>query len=520
MTGSGGGVIDDARAADLVDEVSRLRAELNASRAVSARALARATRLSQVVSALGQLTDVAEVSERAVCEVAEQFGADIAMILVPGNGTDDLVPAAQWGIAARHVPERVGSLPTQARGLTSLLPVVGGPVEQLGAPDWLLGSRPRHLVWGLLTVRRETLGHLLLARRADEPFEPTEVQELAAVVSRIAVALDNGQLYRRTQEQLSRMRRLHDLTAQLAAILEVDTAVRMIAETLIGQVPVTGVAVYLTRDEAARGRADDGGAVERRSDRDRDGDGGRGADLAGRAGTLPEVPARLTGALDTPPGIELVRLVSGPTQLGALLVSGGPRPGSEGHSFLEHLADIAALVLEKALLFERVRAQAETDAMTGLPNRSHFLARLERVLSRCRAASTDAAVVFVDLDGFKEVNDTYGHDVGDQLLVGVARRLSVTVRQSDLAARLGGDEFVVLLDVEAGDDIAGTLVPRLQRSLDEPYTLQGPSGPIMIRGGSSLGVATAAGASYDAGALLRAADAAMYAAKRRRKQTA
>ncbi|GLY04497.1 GGDEF domain-containing protein [Actinoplanes sp. NBRC 101535] len=452
-----------------LEEVVRLRAELAESRVTSVRALARATRLARLISALGQLVDVDDVYDRAVSEVADLFGADVAIVLTPDDESRRVRLAAQWGIAARHLPPGTCDPPEHPARLTAENPVTAGPAGDFTIPDWLAPSGPRHVAWGLLTVRDEHLGHLLLVRRADTPFDAAEVQELAAVVSRISLAADNGLLYHRTQEQLRRSRLLHRLTADLARLLDVDEVVRRVIKTLIEYVPVASAAVYLT--------------------------GGR------------PVPEKL------PEGTERLALGHDDTEVGTLLVTGAPAPDSDARLFLDHLVDVSALVLEKALFLERMRTQAETDALTGLPNRALFRQRLATAVARCEPRGAPLTVMFVDLDGFKAVNDTHGHDAGDQLLIAVAGRLAEASGLTALCARLGGDEFVVLWE---GGVPAGVL-DRIQRALDEPFTVETPDGPVTVTAGGSLGLGTAASSGYDAEAVLREADTGMYAAKQHRR---
>jgi diguanylate cyclase (GGDEF)-like protein len=148
------------------------------------------------------------------------------------------------------------------------------------------------------------------------------------------------------------------------------------------------------------------------------------------------------------------------------------------------------------------------DPLTGLVNRVVFEERLTSTAARGREDSSSAGVVFVDVDNFKHINDTLGHDAGDDVLTEVARRLRQSVRDSDTVARLGGDEFVVLIDGDAGRSSA--IADRIRASLAEPFTVEGRT----LRVTASVGMAT--GASADVEELLRRSDEAMYAAKPRR----
>lgn len=151
---------------------------------------------------------------------------------------------------------------------------------------------------------------------------------------------------------------------------------------------------------------------------------------------------------------------------------------------------------------------AFTDPLTGLPNRPLVLDRLRMLVRRADRSQAGAAVIFVDLDRFKAVNDDHGHAVGDQVLREVARRLRRSVRAEDTCGRWGGDEFVLVVELTDGDDL-GALVERTRATTHEPVRL--PSGDVTI--GMSIGVAVADG-SATVDQLLRQADQAMYRAKR------
>jgi diguanylate cyclase (GGDEF)-like protein len=163
---------------------------------------------------------------------------------------------------------------------------------------------------------------------------------------------------------------------------------------------------------------------------------------------------------------------------------------------------------------EVLQALAHTDALTGLPNRRGLEQELAAALQHADAQRM-LAVFLVDLDGFKAVNDGFGHDVGDELLVAVAARLRGELRHGDVVARLGGDEFVVLARDLAGEGAAWQLGSKLVTSFAEPFMLRGQ----VCRVGLTVGFALAPLDGNEAGALLRRADAAMYAGKQSGKST-
>jgi diguanylate cyclase (GGDEF)-like protein len=157
--------------------------------------------------------------------------------------------------------------------------------------------------------------------------------------------------------------------------------------------------------------------------------------------------------------------------------------------------------------------QALHDPLTELPNRALFLDRLEQALARAQRSSVNVAVLFLDLDRFKVVNDSLGHEAGDRLLVDVANRLRGVVRPGDTVARFGGDEFTILCDVR-GERDAVLIAERVAAAVEAPFTLDDNEAFLT----TSLGIALTTGrVDARAEALIRDADAAMYRAKERGK---
>jgi diguanylate cyclase (GGDEF)-like protein len=154
--------------------------------------------------------------------------------------------------------------------------------------------------------------------------------------------------------------------------------------------------------------------------------------------------------------------------------------------------------------------QAHHDTLTGLPNRRLLHDRLRVALARANRYGDVLAVLCLDLDGFKPVNDTYGHAVGDELLRRVGERLAGLMRTEDTAARIGGDEFVVVLSRIEDVTYSERVAARIMRSLCAPYALHG--GPVAIS--TSIGIAVSPADGTEAADLLEAADAALYEAKK------
>jgi two-component system cell cycle response regulator len=156
--------------------------------------------------------------------------------------------------------------------------------------------------------------------------------------------------------------------------------------------------------------------------------------------------------------------------------------------------------------------RATHDELTGLPNRTLFLDRLALTLGRLERRSRAAAVLFLDLDRFKTVNDRFGHEVGDQLLAAVAARLQYLLRPGDTVARFGGDEFMLLCDDIASEEDATVVADRLGAELELPFEV---GDGVEVTVGASIGIAVAEDRSRSPEALVRDADRGMYAAKRR-----
>jgi diguanylate cyclase (GGDEF)-like protein len=177
---------------------------------------------------------------------------------------------------------------------------------------------------------------------------------------------------------------------------------------------------------------------------------------------------------------------------------------------LKGLAAQASIAISNARLVDQIRFQALHDPLTGLPNRTLILDRAEQMLARARRSYLPVAALFIDLDGFKDVNDTLGHGAGDQLLRAVTARLTAAMREGDSIGRFGGDEFVVLVDGSTMDAGPELVAERLLAVLREPFAVLGAPGD-GLRLTASIGIA--AGVRSSATELLRDADIALYEAK-------
>jgi diguanylate cyclase (GGDEF)-like protein len=190
-----------------------------------------------------------------------------------------------------------------------------------------------------------------------------------------------------------------------------------------------------------------------------------------------------------------------------LVVEHGMRRGSRIErrvvATVERFASQAALALNNAWLLEQVRRLAGSDALTGLPNRRHFEESLERELARAERTEQPVNLLMLDIDHFKRINDTYGHQTGDAVLRAVGRRLSETVRVGDVVARYGGEEFTIVMPSADTED-AVVLADRILRAVEQIDI------PVTV----SIGIATFLRHAADGSSLVEAADRALYESKR------
>ena len=174
-------------------------------------------------------------------------------------------------------------------------------------------------------------------------------------------------------------------------------------------------------------------------------------------------------------------------------------------------AEQQRLLVEVEARTEELRHQALHDALTGLPNRFLISDRIEQVLARSRRSGTQCSLLFLDLDGFKSVNDSMGHGVGDELLKAVARRLSASIREADTIGRMGGDEFVILIDGATLSSAPELVAERVVQVMREPFDIPVEGAVVPFSVTTSVGIAT--GDRPGALELIRDADIALYQAK-------
>lgn len=208
-----------------------------------------------------------------------------------------------------------------------------------------------------------------------------------------------------------------------------------------------------------------------------------------------------------------VPLLAGEKPIGALILqdfSGEVRFGPEEVELMQFMASQVADAIERKRTQSRLEYLAQYDQLTELPNRALFMDRLQIALKRSQRGTLRLAMMYLDMDNFKLINDTLGHGVGDLLLREVAQRLRQCIRDCDTVGRLGGDEFAILLEDLSRPEDAVLVAQKVLAALSAPYLLDGQR----VLSGPSLGIAVYPDDSHDQQQLVRLADEAMYAAKR------
>lgn len=212
-------------------------------------------------------------------------------------------------------------------------------------------------------------------------------------------------------------------------------------------------------------------------------------------------------------GVPLTSRKEGP--IGAIIVKSpaGPRPyGQIEQDLLQFVASQVGIAIERVRMQEQLQHMARHDALTGLPNRQLFLDRLDAALARAVRSAGGFALLYLDLDEFKQVNDRHGHAAGDALLREVGQRLQGAVRDVDTVGRIGGDEFIVLLEGVDNAADAFLIAAKIEQVFGAPVTV----GAFELKIGASIGLAMYPADGLRAAQLIERADIAMYRAKQQR----
>jgi diguanylate cyclase (GGDEF)-like protein len=444
-----------------------------------------ALQLTEFFSAITRAGDIGTAARIAVQRASESTDAELGAVVC-----GDTVPASVGLGRNPDVAVFTGLAPGQDvvdfAGLgpmhVTIHPLGPEPGERLivARAEAPFAAEERQMLQGMARV----LGLALRGLRTLEAERQLRLEQERAALTRLELV----QALERRERLLETLLRVQRAANQRTPLGEVLDAVAEGARTLLGDV----TAALVLRD-AADPATLTVAAISHGGDRPRP------DELLGAAAR-----AMLAGRplADAAP----VRLGDDVAGAFVLVGPGGDVRDSERRDVLAAFAEQASLALTGAHTLAAVH-DAQHDPLTRLPNRALFLQRVDRAL----AAETDAALLYLDLDLFKQVNDTLGHAAGDELLRGVADRLREAVRDSDMAARFGGDEFAVLLEPLTGPEQARDIAQRVADAIGRPFDIAGRT--VLTR--ASVGIAYS-GRGQTAEQLVENADLAMYRAKRTR----
>jgi len=354
-----------------------------------------------------------------------------------------------------------------------------------------------------------------------QTLDPLDLELLEVLTQRISLTIQQAERYAAAERRVERAETLLDIGVSLGASLDPNAVVEAVLDQIGRLVPYEGAALLIATGSGALRLADGRGPFAVNADLFDGIDPAQYSLTRTMAETrkpflISDVPAHFDG--DTPTAFAwLGSLIVAPLRvegqvIGAIMVGGTTRARytPDDATVVAELARHAAIALRNAQRHSAVAHAAQTDALTGIYNRGALMERLERELSRSARYERPLAVIFFDLDRFKNINDTYGHQFGDRVLRELARIATRAVRNIDLVGRYGGEEFVAVLPETDGAQ-ARIVAERLRTAvMRQRFDL--PSGAeVSVSISAGIAVFPDSGTTLDA--LLRAADTALYAAK-------
>jgi diguanylate cyclase (GGDEF)-like protein len=501
--------------------------------------------------ATGEEADAAQVSILrkqldAMTERLQSVFETAADLIATGDLNETLVRITDRAAQQVRAPKYLLAVHPTADGELLFHQKGFGEDEALAVANRILtedaSDLPEHWCAAPVRSHRKDYGQLVAVFQPGAKFFPQERELLELYARYAATALDSATALleaRMRQDEAQRRheeaRTLLDLARRLAEAGTSDTVASRLADAVPGVIDCDRVAVYLWNEEL--------GTLERKAVNATD-----DPDANTRKGRLdvvhPDDVPQLARWLERPdPEPFFIDIESSPVReallevgavaavavpiatvsrfLGCLIVSvrrspGRLHPRPELGDRLSGVAAHAVTALENGRLVDHITHQARHDRLTGLSNRLAFGEELAEVTGRTRESENPIALFYVDLDGFKVVNDEFGHEFGDTLLREVAARLLNCVRAEDIVARLGGDEFAILVDADGDPKALSAVSKRLAHAFDAPFEIEGHTLPIR----ASVGRAVWPVEVEELGVLLRHADAAMYDVKRARQRGA
>ncbi len=458
--------------------------------------------------------DLDEVLQRILVIARDYFHLQNVAILLLDKETDQLCTRSQIGGEEGFGDVRVSIG-------TGLIGAAAQKKRPLYVPDFTKESR--YKPWGKKTrselaiplmVRDEVVGVLDCQSENPDHFDSETVDLLTLFSTQASMALQNARLYSLERRRASQLEAINTVARETTVVLDVKELLAKACAKIRPAFEVSHVSMLVKEDEDLVLQAHHGELTLRIPE------GGKvpaEAGLWGRA--LRESRTVIENDVKTDPDCVSIYLESGSRmciplvsfgQTLGVLVLDSARPGSFSVSdiqSLESVADICATAIQNAHYVERVKQLAYLDGLTGIFNRRYFELRIEEELERSRRFSSGMAVIMVDIDQFKRLNDEFGHLLGDEVLRQVSSIFSQQLRKIDVVCRYGGEEFAILLSQTSQQHALG-VAEKLRRMVDS-WQFPGVPRPVTI----SAGVATCPDHGSTREELVKAADAGLYAAK-------
>ena len=458
--------------------------------------------------------DLDEVLSQILCIMRDYFHIAHVAILLMDNETQILRPRthAGWNKESEEVQISLG------RGLIGTAAKLRRPIY---APD--VASDPRYIrtipstrseLAVPLLVRNQVVG--VLDCQSDEPdfFDSETIDLLTLFSTQASIALQNAQLYSQERRRAVQLEAINALARNTTAVLDLDELLEKSCATILEAFPADHIAILLLEDKTLVLRAHKGRLTIRFPVR---GEIPPGTGLTQRAvlsgkpvieNDVSAISGYVAGFAETRSEMCLPLISLGET-IGVLTLESSTPGAFTANDLqpLESVADICAAAIQNARYFDRMRQMAYVDGLTGIFNRRYFEMRISEEIERTRRYENALALVMIDIDHFKRLNDEFGHLLGDEVLRQMGTIFGHNLRKSDIVCRYGGEEFVILMP-QTPVDQAGSATDKLRKTV-ENWTFPGVARPVTI----SAGVAAFPADGDHRDALVTAADRALYSAK-------
>jgi diguanylate cyclase (GGDEF)-like protein len=459
--------------------------------------------------------DVDEVLNRILAIIRDHFHLQYGAVMRFDRKHQELYVCAQVGLNQADIGLRLAV----GRGISgaaaqSLQPVYAPDVDH--DPRYVRGDqRIRSEIAIPVIIRGELLGVLDFQSEQAAFFTPEMIDLLTLFSTQVALALETDRLYFLEQRRTQQLEAINAVARQTTAVLDLDELLTVVCRLLLEWFRFDHVAVLLSEGDHLSVRAFEGRLTPTLA---MGAQLPQGAGLASRAlatgrsvieNDVSRVEGYVTGFLETRSEM-CVPLIFLGEKLGVIALDSALKDAFETDDIqpLESVADICAGAIQNANYFERVKQLAYIDGLTGIHNRRFFEMRIAEELERSARFQGRMAVIMVDIDYFKKLNDEFGHLLGDEVLRGVAAILKQQLRKVDMVCRYGGEEFAIVLPETSGEN--ALMVAEKLRLQIARHPFPGVPRPVNI----SCGVADYPAQGMTRDEVMAAADAALFCAKR------